>query len=71
MNNPKIISTANPNGVTVKHPFAFDPTGKAVFKDDMYLTKFENLQVASDDERQFENLIDVAHELITPNWKRP
>lgn len=71
MNNPKIISTANPTGVTVKHLLPFNPTGKAVFKDGMYITKFENLQVASDDERQFENLIDVAHELITPNWKRP
>lgn len=69
MNNPKIISTANPTGVTVKHILPFNPTGKAVFKDDMYITKFENI-VNPRYEEESENLLDVAKELITPNAKR-
>lgn len=69
MNNPKILSTANPNGVTVKHILPFNPTGQAVFKNGMYLTKFENIPIG-DFENVSENLLDQAKELITPNAKR-
>lgn len=33
----RIDTTANPNGVTLKHSGEFDPTGKAIATDDGYV----------------------------------
>lgn len=38
----RIASSANPNGVTLKHNGGFDPSHKAVFKDGQYIIPVVN-----------------------------
>jgi len=42
MNNVKISSTANPDGSFITHFGGFDPTGKAVYKNEMFAVPITN-----------------------------
>ena len=42
MNNIKIVSTANPDGSFITHFGGFDPTGKAVYKNEIFALPITN-----------------------------
>lgn len=58
MTNPKILTTANPDGSFIDHKGHYNPIGKAVYSDGMYIHKAENLR--REIKNQFKSKLKVA-----------